>query len=205
MAVKVKFSSRYKAVQRRIRGLPKLVEGMLFATTKKDALNTIRNFRNGIRDNSFGLVELKTGTIRNKERLGMERPETPLYGRGEEERKNSYVNMLRFRKIKNGYRVFPSVAKHYSRRISLRLLYFVHEFGTLISGSNGAIIRIPPRPAFLEAIEKTLRERSLKENTQRVKRAITSYIKDGRRSHLIKEEQNFLRGLAKIEAISGQS
>ena len=196
--IKTKFSQNYWAVQKRIQRLPKIAIPLIDAKIKKDASNFIQNFHDGIMYNSFGLKVLQDGTIQRKRQLGMELPDSPLYGMGDEKRDRSYVNMMRLRKIKKGWRVRPSIAMHYSGKVKLRTLYYVHEFGMIIN-TGKAIINIPPRPAGLKAYEKTLRDRSITDNTKKVKNAMREYIRTARIAHINQMRINFLKGLEKLE------
>jgi len=210
-AIKVNRRDSFKAKLTRIKRLPKLKEGnrLFFAYTKGDSLRMIRAFHNGIKNSAFGLVELKDKTVRRKMRLGMELPDTPLYGAGDDQKPNSYVNMLRLRKLKNGYKVFPSKGKHYSGTITLDHLFNIHEAGAIIKLKNysdkksveakRSLVRIPPRPAFLKAFELVATEKRKKERSQKVKRVMTQYINDGRTAQFLKEIDAETRGLAKFD------
>jgi hypothetical protein len=198
MAIKVKYSTKYWAVQKRIARLPTLVLGLLSAIRKKDASRYIKNFHDGIKNKSFRLKKLERGTIIRKERMGMEFPRTPLYGRGDDKKDRSYVNMMRMRKLKNGWRVKPSIAKHYSGKVKLRTLFFVHEFGAIIKQGE-KMIRIPPRPAALKAFNKTLKQEKKQENAPLVKKAINKYINTGREQAIFQQKLQLEKGLNKFE------
>lgn len=195
--MKVVFTSRYDSVQKRLDRLPQNTINLIFSLLKRDSLKLVNNFREGIKQNSFRLERLKDGTIQRKRRLGYERPRTPLYGKGDEKRDKSYMNLLRIRKLKNGYKVYPSIAKHYSGRINLRLLFYVHEFGTIIKRGN-SMIRIPPRPALLKAYNRYLRSIKKDEKSKTVRKAINKYIRDGNEQHFVKEQEHILRGLERF-------
>ena len=91
---------------------------------------------------------------------------------------------------------------HYSKKIDLKTLYFVHEFGTIFQGAQGQLIRIPSRPALFNAFRKTLKDRSRRDNSQMVKRAATRFVNEGNMSVITRQEKQFTEGLAKIEANS---
>lgn len=198
MAIKVKYSTKYWAVQKRIARLPVVILGLFSAIRKKDAGRYMKNFHDGIKNNSFRLKKLEDGTIARKEGQGMEFPRTPLYGRGDDKKDRSYVNMMRIRKLKNGWRVKPSIAKHYSGNVKLRTLFFVHEFGTIIKQGD-TMIRIPPRPAALKAFNKTLRQENKDENSGIVKKAIKKYIQDGKKNAIFQQQLQLEKGLKKFE------
>ena len=175
----VKYSKEYYAKKRRILQIPELGVAYIDAKLKKYAVDLIGTFQDGIRENSFNLIELKDKTIQRKQKLGYERPETPLYGKGDEQEKNSYINMLRIQKLKNGWKVKPSTGMHWSGKIKLKLLFCVHEYGTIIKIGK-AYVRIPPRPALSRAHERFLKEMRKSEPAREVKKAISEYINEGK-------------------------
>ena len=175
--VKVKYSTNFDAVRMRIKRLPELAEEMALATVKKDAVSFIKLFKQGIRDKKFNLIALRPETIRRKMRQGLSQPSSPLYGSGDDE-KNSYINTLRLRRLRKGWKVYRSNAKHHDADITLKHLMAIHEAGALIKRGD-AIIRIPPRPTFKKAFNWMLKEKSRQENVAEAKRAINIYIKTG--------------------------
>lgn len=180
--VEAKFSASYDAKRMRVARLPKLVERAVRSGTKKSAIAVIEAFQDGIRTNSFKLVPLKPATVDKKRAQGMSRPKAPLYGRGDEVEKKSYINMLRIRKLKNGWKVFASWAKHHSADIQLRSLLQIHEEGAIIKqrrGNNVVLIRIPPRPALAKALRRVLKGKIQQENTLEVRRAMRLLLKTG--------------------------
>ena len=189
--VKVKFSQNYWAKRKRIQRLPKIMTNLANTTSKKDAIGLIRVFREGIKKNAFRLKPLQPKTVERKRARGLSRPKTPLYAFGEDE-KNSYLNMLRIRRLKKGYRVAPSWAKHHESQLKLRDLFVVHEFGTVIRQTRGGsevIIRIPPRPAFFYAFRRFMAQRKKADEAKEVKQAITEYVQTGKRNLLKKIEE----------------
>ena len=195
----VKFSNSYLGKLRRLKNLPKEAMGMFKSPLHRDALSTMKNFKEGIKKRAFGLKELKDKTIKRKQRQGMEHPETPLLGKGDEKERNSYINMLRIKNIKGGYMVFPSRQKHYSRKIELNRLWAVHELGTTIKRGVG-IIRIPPRPALLMAFRKTMTDRRMSRDAKILTSSLQKYAMTGNKDILKKTEKNFVKGLMKYEA-----
>jgi hypothetical protein len=192
MSVKVKYSQNKKAIEARIRRLPKLMEGAAMGNIKGDMIGLIDEFQKGVKNNNFRLQPLNPKTIKKKVKKGYSQPGTPLYGLGLED-KNSYINMFRIRKIKNGYKIFARWAKHHESNLKLRDLFIVHEFGTYIE-KEGKIIKIPPRPAWNKAFTRYMRNKAQnrKEQSKEVKKAIREYIKEGKKLTFdnIKKRQN---------------
>lgn len=180
--VTAKFSTTYDAKRMRVARLPKLVERVAKSGTKKQAIALIEAFQSGIRTNSFKLVPLKPETVEKKAKQGMSKPRVPLYGRGDEVEKKSYINMLRIRKLKKGWKVYASWAKHHTSNLQLRALLQVHEEGCIIKqmrGNTMVLIRIPPRPALAKALRRVLKGKIHEENVLEVRRAIRLLIKTG--------------------------
>ncbi len=177
--VKVRFSQNYWAKRKRIQRLPKLLAGIADTTTKKDAIGLIRVFREGIKNNSFRLKSLQPATVARKRSRGLPKPKTPLYAFGELEDK-SYINMMRIRRLKKGYRVAQSWAKHHESELKLKDLFIVHEYGTVIIKKDGTVIRIPPRPAFSYAFRRYMAQRKKADETMEVRRAITRFVQTGK-------------------------
>jgi hypothetical protein len=179
--VKFKLSKTTAAVRKRIQRLPKLVEEFVDANLKMDAENMVANFKEGIEKNNFRLIPLKPATVRKKQRQGLPKPKTPLYGKGRGH-KNSLINALGIRKVKNGYRVYRRRAKHYKANMSLRKLLAIHEQGALVENGfgRGILIRIPARPVVRKAFERTLNQRAKREPTSKVRAAIRRLIRTGR-------------------------
>lgn len=182
--VKVKFSQNYWAAIKRIQRLPKLqwTKTAIDTITKKDAEGFIEEYKKGIREDSFRLTPLAPSTVRQKISKGQAQPTTPLYGAGESE-KNSLINALRIRKIKKGYRVFVSRAKHHKSNLPLNVLFSIHSNGALIrrvtKKGRPYIIRIPPRPTRKKAFKRYIAKRLRGENVQKVREAMIKYLKTG--------------------------
>ena len=209
----VKFSNNYRALMKMFPQLPEEANGIFLAAVKRDALRTVRNFKEGIKANSFGLVKLKDGTIQRKIRDGMSEPTYPLYGIGDESKKNSYMNMMRTEPMKGGYRVFPSTEMHHSGEIELNRMFKVHEGGMIItvkprrkkgkllkgSPKKKFMIRIPPRPAMKKAFRQAMRQRKTKETAGVLRLAILLFLKLRKKEILRKAERHFLEGLQQYE------
>lgn len=179
--IKAKTIRAYEKIKR-INKIPELSLGLVFTILKRDSCLLIKNFKEGIKRNAFHLERLKSGTIQRKRTLGYTDPNIPLYGAGDEIKDKSYINMLRMRKISNGYRVRPSIAKHHTADLTLRHLYNIHEYGKMIKHSSGKMFRIPARPALTRAFEKTLKDISKDDSSQMVKRALTDFINLGKQT-----------------------
>lgn len=176
--IKVKFSDTYTAKLKRIRRLPKLVEGAVDASTRRDVNGIVKDFQDGVRKDNFDLFDLQFKTIQSKRGKGYSKPSTPLYGLGDSG-KNTYINMFIIKKLKKGYRIIPRWALHHSAGIPLRTLFFIHENGAIIN-TGKALIRIPPRPAFRKAFQRYLRRRLKGETSKDVRSAMRETIKTGK-------------------------
>lgn len=176
----IKFSENFEAKRKRIQRLPRIVEDAMWSNAKKHATELIEEFKKGIKSNNLGLKKLQQVSITSKKKLGYDKPTTPLYGAGDRTGK-SYINMLRIRKIKNGYKVYPSWARHHKSNLKLRDLFIVHEYGCTITMANGVIVRIPPRPALFKAYQRMSgkMKRSGQETSKEVKKAMAQFVKDG--------------------------
>ena len=177
MSLKVNLSKKPAAILKRMKALPQLVDGALRGTRKLDAIGFIKTFQDGLKENSFGLASLDPKTIERKNKLGYDNPNSPLYGKGDRE-KNSYYNMWVIFPTANGYVVRPRNAKHWKSDLKLKDLFAVHEFGRTIQIGDRIIV-LKPRPAGKIAFDKYLKTVSKKDTSQKVKRAITKYIKSG--------------------------
>lgn len=175
--MKVKFSNTYAAKRKRIARLPVLVNDAMQGQIKGHAEKFIKIFHDGIKKDDLGLRQLEAITIASKQKYSQ--PETPLYAAGDDQ-KNSYANMLRLRKLKNGWKVYPSKARHWKSGIPLDKMLIIHENGATIKTPNGLIV-IPPRPALHNAyiqLQKSLLA-DKRETSITVRNAIREYIKKG--------------------------
>lgn len=199
-AVKAKLSSSAEAKRSRIRRLPQFLGKTVDAMVKRDATLLVKTFQDGIRQNDLGLERLANSTISSKIQKGYAKPITPLYGAGDDEAR-SYINMLKLRKIRNGWRVYVSNARHHESTLKLKDLFIVHEFGATIQ-TEKAIIRIPPRPAFTESFTKMLKSKRRAEPEKQVKQAITEWINTAKSTthrEIIRRQNEFLtKGLVEI-------
>jgi len=203
--VKAKFSTNYKAIQSRLRRLPRIVDETLDTFAKRDCTRVIAEYQKGIKRDLFPTERLNDKTIEIKAGKGYPQPSTPLYGKGEDE-KNSLYNALAIRKIKRGYRLYVRWAKHHESDLSLRDLLRIHQRGALIMvtdkmrgflhwigihlSKDTFIIRIPPRPVLDMAIIKVLEMRKGEDPAKAIKQAMSEYIKTGR-DNLFKKYREF--------------
>ena len=197
------YSRRLKQFQASLKDMPQRIQGKVKRVFRDNALGFIKTFHDGVKDESFNLKKLKVGTISQKARRGFPQPETPLYGLGDEQHDRSYVNMFRIREVKNGWIAFPSWAKHWSKNITLRDMYLIHEFGAIIQKRNSRLkvkrdsffalrkadmykvkpddfIRIPPRPAVARAYKKFMASEAYRQNVKNIINIIQEYIKRDR-------------------------
>jgi hypothetical protein len=172
----VKYSERFSNIEQKLRDMPKRTQRSLKSVYRKNANEFIKVFKDGVRSETFNLKKLKVGTIQRKASAGFPQPETPLYGLGDMMKDRSYINMFRIREVINGYLVQPSIAKHWSGKISLRNLFLVHEFGATIKRGK-SLVRIPARPAVKKAYTRFLRSDFAKQSKQRVTELLFTYLK----------------------------
>lgn len=184
----VKFSNSYNAKMLRIKRLPEYVPDMMIGALKKDAVGIVKTFHDGIKNDTLELEFLKPATIQQKDRKGFENPDSPLYGKGDDAKDRSYSNMLRIRKLKNGWKVYPSRAMHWSGKITLNHLFQIHEYGCTVTARNGNTFRIPPRPAFMYSYRKWMndKKKNQMETSVTVKKAITDYINNAETQYIKK-------------------
>lgn len=192
--VRFKPSKNFEAIRSRMRRLPKLINGAMDASAKKDIISVIEEYQKGIYRNNFGLQGLNDQTIRIKSEEGLSKPKTPFYGKGYSE-KNSLINALFYRKIKNGYRLYRRRAKHHKADLPLNVLLSIHEHGAVIKVTKKMrnflhylgihlkketnVIRIPPRLIVNKAINRALRKKKKGEPSISIRAAINELIKKG--------------------------
>jgi len=186
MTCKLKTSRAFEQKKARIRKLPKIGEEMMMGMRKKDAYDLIMIFHDGIKNDSFGLKRLMDLSIEHKKSMGYAKPTYPLYGKGDDDKKKSFMNMMRMRRLKNGWKIYPSWGRHHKANLELRHLLMIHEYGCLIKQKNGNIIRIPPRPAWLYAKNRFFRKLSASQEDKDRKSALTEYIQTGKSKYMDK-------------------
>lgn len=201
--MKKPWSTSTSAIASRIRRLPKMATDLIEASAKRDAEALVKAFHDGVKKDELGLLPLKDATISRKEAMGFDKPESPLYGLGDEFIQGTYCNMMEVVKdtAARKYVVKPRDDYHYSvsegkdgqtivrDKIKLRDLFIVHEYGTTISNGfgMGILIRLPPRPAFRYAYEKFMDRKRKSDPAKKVKQAIIKYVRtnDARAMELI--------------------
>ena len=188
------WSTSNSAIASRIRRLPKMATDLIEASAKHDAEALVKTFHDGIKGRKLGLLPLKDATISRKEAMGLDRPESPLYGLGDDFIEGTYSNMMEVTRDQSARRfvVRPKDGYHYRLvakkdgqgvvrdKIKLRDLFIVHEYGTTISNGfgRGILIRIPPRPAFRYAYDKLMDQKRRRDPAKEVRKAIASYVRD---------------------------
>jgi len=196
MMIRAHMSSRLRTVESRIGELKKMAEPLMMSSAKKHAVGVVREFRNGIENNDFGFEPLHPGTVRHKESKGYANPEAPLHGAGKSQDPKSYSRMLRIRKLKAGWKVYPSWAKHHESDLQLRHLLMIQEYGVTIDvtprmrnflhsigihlKTSTTSIRIPPRPAFFYAYRRYMQKAAVKSDSSEMAKAVAEYINEAR-------------------------
>jgi len=198
-AIKAKYSPTYRAQMERIKNLPKWMIDFAKAQVKRDAINLIKEFKEGLIKNNFRLDPLKPATIRQKEKMNYPAPKRPLYGIGEDEPR-SYMNMLRIRELKYGFKVYPSWAKHHKSDLKLRTLLEIHEYGKTFENKGGTLTVIPPRPAFRKAYERLLKKRK-KLETEKVRRELNRFINQGKKDYFEKLKERIESDAEKLRML----
>lgn len=211
--VKAKFSKNYWAVQGRIKRLPKLMLDRLEGYAKRDAVGVIDEFQRGLEERSLRLKPLEPSTVQRKAAVGLEHPDHPLWGFGLSESR-SYVNMMEVKKVGKAYVVRPKNRFHHGKRkpgdsgerkIRLRDLFDVHEYGATIIGAfghMGQIVRIPARPAFRYAYRRYMADKAKRDPAKEVKAAIVRYVNTGDRKALERIRAKEQEAQARIDEAS---
>lgn len=167
----MRYSKNVLAVQARLKRLPQIYTDHIDTMRKKDAQSFIEYWRSGILNNEFKLTPLADSTIRRKIRLGMAKPQNPLYGLGFEGA-YTYIKGMRSFKTKKGY-VVKMIGKHHDSEIDNAGLLIIHEYGCVLA--NGG--RIPARPAMHRAYEKVLID--IKKRDRSMAKTINQYLRSG--------------------------
>lgn len=165
------YSQKTSAIKARIRRLPKIYMDYIKSARKRDANAFITYWRSGILNNEFKLTPLADSTIQRKIRLGMARPQNPLYGLGLEGA-YSYIKGMRIFHNDKGY-VVRMTGKHHDSKIDNHTLLLVHEYGCTLK--NGG--RIPARPAMHEAYKRVLED--IKGRDSAMTGKINDYLRSG--------------------------
>jgi len=181
MTIKIIQSNDYKNKKSRIKKLPQFMDKLIRGYTKRDLIEIRDIFHDGIKDDTLRLERLSELTKKRKQSQGFASPSTPLYGKGDESKDRSYMNMLNIEKTTGGWKLVPSRRKHWSGRITLKELFTIHEHGAkIVQGDK--IIQIKPRPALLLAYRRWLIRQRKGEKSKELRKALTDYIDKGNRS-----------------------
>jgi hypothetical protein len=188
--VNQRLSINKTAIARRIANLPKMVTDAIESCAKGQAQALRSEFHDGIKENLFGLAPIKEATISRKEAMGFDRPESPLYGLGDEA-EDTYANMMEvFRdegvkkyvvRPRDGFHMVQKADGSIVRsKFKLKDLFAVHEYGCSISNGfgKGIPIRIPPRPAMRYAYNALMAKLKERDPAKELRQAIASYVRE---------------------------
>lgn len=171
----------------RLESIPQMVDEIIETKIKKDAMNLIKIFHDGIKENDLNLKPLRPKTIIQKAEMGFKRPITPLYGAGDDRKKNSYSNMLRMKKTKSGYKIYPSWGKHWKSQLKLRDLLGVHEYGRTINMPKRKLtVVLPPRPALHNTYQRHLEHRKADKFKAELNWAVRQLVVHNKKGYLQK-------------------
>lgn len=200
--MKKPWSTSTSAIASRIRRLPKMATDLIEASAQHDAEALVETFHDGIKEGKLGLLPLKDATISRKEAMGLDKPESPLYGLGDDFIQGTYSNMMEVVKDQSARKfiVKPREGYHYRLvenkngqsivrdKIKLKDLFIVHEYGTTIANGfgRGILIRIPPRPAFRTAYDKIMDRKRRADPAKKVRKAIMDYVRRNNKSAMEK-------------------
>lgn len=148
----------------------KVVKQQANTSGKAHAEGIIRTFKKMLKSGQF-TPKLRPSTLRSKRAQKMPKPETPLYGWGEQAAQSMY-NGLRAKKIANGKWVVAPFGKH--GKVAMALLFAVHEYGANLK--NGGVIR-PRRPLKRSVFAYKNSTDYLKENHRLVYQTIQGMFK----------------------------
>lgn len=165
------YSQKTSAIKARIKRLPKIYKDRIDTMRKRDAKDFISYWRSGLLNNEFKLTPLADSTIQRKIRLGMARPQNPLYGLGLEGA-YTYIKGMRIFRTAKGY-VVRMTGKHHDSKIDNHGLLLIHEYGCTLK--NGG--RLPARPAMHEAYKRVLKD--IKKRDSAMIDKINSYLRSG--------------------------
>lgn len=168
----MKYSQKTSAIKARIRRLPKIYQDHIDTMRKRDAKEFIEYWRSGILNNEFKLTPLADSTIARKIRLGMARPQNPLYGLGFEGA-YTYIKGMRVFRTRDGY-VVRMTGKHHDSKIDNHGLLIIHEYGCTLK--NGG--RLPARPAMHEAYKRVLKD--IKKRDSAMADKINEFLRSGK-------------------------
>ena len=165
------YSQKTSAIKARIKRLPKIYKDRIDTMRKRDANDFISYWRSGILNTEFKLTPLADSTIARKIRLGMARPQNPLYGLGLEGA-HTYIKGMRIFRTAKGY-VVRMTGKHHNSKIDNHGLLLIHEYGCTLN--NGG--RLPARPVMHEAYKCVLKD--IKKRDSAITKSINRYLRSG--------------------------
>jgi hypothetical protein len=165
------YSQNVKAVQARIKRLPRIYKDKIESMRKRDANDFIAYWRSGLLNNEFKLTPLADSTIARKIRLAYAKPQNPLYGLGFEGA-HTYIKGMRIFRTKEGY-VVRMTGKHHDSKIDNHGLLLIHEYGCTYKDGH----RLPARPAMHEAYKRVLKD--IKKRDSAMTRSINRYLRSG--------------------------
>lgn len=151
------------ALRSRLRRLPRKLDDVVNAGTRKHAHGYEMTLKTGVRKANFGLVPLKRATIRRKARR-FRRVMTPLMAAGGLVNKN-----IRTVRTKRGWRVRP-FGKHRRSGINAQQIWNWQAAG---AGN------LPARPAWDRALRRYYRQRIRIETNREMVRGIKQLLKGG--------------------------
>lgn len=165
------YSQNVKAVQARIKRLPRIYKDKIESMRKRDANDFITYWRSGLLNNEFKLTPLADSTIARKIRLAYAKPQNPLYGLGFEGA-HTYIKGMRVFRTKEGY-VVRMTGKHHDSKIDNHGLLLIHEYGCTYKDGH----RLPARPAMHEAYKRVLKD--IKKRDSAMTKSINHYLRSG--------------------------
>lgn len=166
------YSQKTSAIKARLKRLPKIYIDKIDTMRKRDANDFIAYWRSGILNNEFKLTPLADSTVARKIRLGMARPQNPLYGLGFEGA-HTYIKGMKVFRTANGY-VVRMTGKHHDSKIDNHGLLLIHEYGCVLNHGG----RLPARPAMHEAYKRVLKD--IKNRDSAMAGKINEYLRSGR-------------------------
>jgi hypothetical protein len=179
--MKAKTTSKFEKKRQRLLAVKDYMKGMVDSMLKREAVIYIKMFQDGIKNRQFRVAPLKPGTIKQKTKMGYPQPSTPLYGKGFGDDR-SYINVLKIKKLKKGYKIYPSAQRHHKSELTLKELLIIHEKGATIKPKNGDAFKIPPRP-ILKKTDDLFKAKVLKLREKEYKGfrdAIKNYVRNNK-------------------------
>lgn len=167
----MKYSQKTSAIKARLKRLPKIYMDHIESARKRDAKDFISYWRSGILNNEFKLTPLADSTIQRKIRLGMTKPQNPLYGLGLEGA-HTYIKGMRIFRTAKGY-VVRMTGKHHDSNVDNHTLLLIHEYGCVLKNGD----RLPARPAMQEAYKRVLKD--IKKRDSAMADKINAFLRSG--------------------------